>query len=119
MSDINLNRHHQEAMKELMDLATDTSIDSDQRAFEMKQLRQLSEVKVPPALPEPAPAPVPPTRREKALARAAKILDNETTRTFIKAAGAFGGVGLVTWSTIRRDHRLEREALNQANQRPS
>jgi hypothetical protein len=47
------------------------------------------------------------------------VWDNETTRVLIKAGGAFAGVALVTWATVRRDHVLTREALSQANQRIS
>ena len=48
-----------------------------------------------------------------------KVWDNETTRTLIKAGGALAGVALVTYSTIQRDHVVERQALAQANQRNS
>ena len=76
----------------------------------------------PPQPPEPEPEPiivVPTTVWGKAKAGAAAVWDNETTRVLIKSGGAFAGVALVAWSTIKRDHVMERTALAQANQRPS
>lgn len=75
-----------------------------------------------PADPTPVPEPeivVPMTRWAKVGQRIATVLDNETTRTAIKAAGAFAGVFYVAHATIRRDHVIERQALQQANQRPN
>lgn len=92
---------------------------SDDATTAMKNLKTFSECRPPLPEPEPIPAHVPETRRERAMAKAAAILDNETTRTIIKAAGALGGVVFVTWSTVHRDHVLERQALSQANQRIS
>lgn len=77
-----------------------------------------SKIQLPEPKPETEPAPVNLTRWGKVRCEIASALDNETTRALIKAGGAFAGVGLVVWSTIHRDHVLERNALNQANQRP-
>ena len=114
-----LNAHHADHLKELMDQATDPTTPIDDRLKLSKLANDFSHIQLPAPEQEPDPAPVPTTRREKALARTAAILDNETTRAFIKAAGALGGVGLVVWSTVHRDHVLERQALAQANQRPN
>jgi hypothetical protein len=85
----------------------------------MKNLRVLSECR-PPVVPEPEATPEPPTTvRGKLMAGTARVWDNETTRVFIKAGGAFAGVALVVWSTIHRDQVIQREALSQANQRNS
>ena len=65
--------------------------------------------------PEILPDPVPTTRLGKIRAGVSAALDNETTRTVIKAAGAFAGVAYVTHATIKKDHILERQALAQAN----
>lgn len=62
-------------------------------------------------------APQPTTKWGKAKAAVAAAWDNETTRVLLKAGGAFAGVGLVVYSTIHRDHVIERNALSQANQR--
>lgn len=59
------------------------------------------------------------TKWERVRAAVAAALDNETTRTIIKAGGAFAGVGLVTYTTVKRDHVIEQKALAQANQRNS
>jgi hypothetical protein len=71
-----------------------------------------------PSLPETDPTPQSPnTRWGKVKHRAASILDNETTRTVIKAGASFAGVAAVAYATIHKDHVLERQALAQANQR--
>lgn len=62
------------------------------------------------------PDPVPETRWGRFKLAAAKVLDNETTRTVIKAAGSVAGVGIVAYATINKDHVLERQALDQAHQ---
>lgn len=68
----------------------------------------------------PDPIVIPTTRWGKAKAAASGVWDNETTRVFIKAGGAFAGVAVVAWSTIHKDRVLERQALDQARQtRPS
>lgn len=69
--------------------------------------------------PEPEPICEPQTRWERWGTRLAAFWDNETTRVLIKSGGALGGVILVVASTVKRDHVVQREALQQANQRPS
>lgn len=67
--------------------------------------------------PTPEPKPVPETAWGKVKAGASTVWESETTRAFIKAGGAFAGVALVVWSSVHRDHVLEKTALSQANQR--
>lgn len=87
---------------------------SEETTAAIKNLILLSQAGPPTSDVEPAPI----TRWEKFKVGAAKALDNETTRVAIKATGAFAGVGLVVWSTIHRDHVLDRQALGQANTPP-
>lgn len=91
--------------------------ESDEFGTAVKNLETFSKLR-PPA-PEPKPEPQPETRWGKVKAGFARAWDNETTRTFIKAGGAFGGVALVTWTTAHKDRVIERQALSQANQRNS
>ena len=95
-----------------------TDLSSDAAANAMKALKLYSETRPPEPEPEPTPDPVPATRWGRFKAGLSKVWDNETTRVTIKAGGAFAGVGVVAWSTIHRDHVLERNALAQANQQP-
>lgn len=96
-----------------------TDLESDESTAAMKNIETFS--KIHSALPEPEPTPDPePTTVLGRLGRAtARVWDNETTRALIKAGGAFAGVAVVANATIRRDHVLERQALDQANQRNS
>lgn len=97
--------------------AKDVDLCTDDGTAAMKNLKTLSE-----ALP-PAPTPIevdpepPTTVMGKLKYGVGKVWDNETTRVFIKAGGAFAGVALVAWTTIHRDHVMLREPLAQANQR--
>ena len=87
----------------------------------MQNLERFSKCRPPEPTPEivPDPDPVPLTGWEKVRCSVASALDNETTRTGIKAIGAFAGVALIAWATIHKDHVIERQALSQANQRNS
>lgn len=69
--------------------------------------------------PTETPDPEPTTKWGRFKRSAGAVLDNETTRTLIKAGGAFGGVALVGHLTVRQDRVLDRTALAQANQRNS
>lgn len=99
--------------------ATKLEIETDDATTAMKNLKTLSESipPVPPPMPEDKPEPT--TVLGKMKAGVGGMWDNETTRVVIKAGGAFAGVALVTWATVRRDHVMTREALSQANQRIS
>ena len=85
----------------------------EEAAAFVKNLRILSECR-PPVTPEPEAAPDSTTVMGKLKAGVAGVWDNETTRVFIKAGGAFAGVALVVWSTVHRDHVIQREAMSLA-----
>jgi hypothetical protein len=99
--------------------AADLDIMSEAATVAMKNIETLSKAR--PPVPESAPDPefVPTTTLEKVQATVGRIWDNETTRVLIKAGGAFAGVALVAYSTIHKDHVIERQAIAQANQRNS
>lgn len=67
----------------------------------------------------PESTPEPTTVWGKTKRAISSVWDNETTRVLIKASGAFAGVGVVTYATVKRDHVIEKQALAQANQRNS
>ena len=94
-----------------------TDLESNEATNAMKNIETFSKIHT--ALPDPEPTLDPePTKVLGKVARAtARVWDNETTRVLIKAGGAFAGVALVAHSTIKRDHVLERQAIDQANQR--
>jgi hypothetical protein len=94
-------------------------ISTDSATTAMKNLKTLSECRPPTPTPDPEECPEPTTVLGKLKDSVGRWWDNETTRVFIKAGGAFAGVALVTWTTVHRDHVLTREALSQANQRNS
>lgn len=96
-----------------------TDLESTEATTAMKNLETFSKIHT--ALPDPDPTldPEPTTVRGKVARATARVWDNETTRVLIKAGGAFAGVALVAHSTIKRDHVLERQAIDQANQRNS
>lgn len=110
-----LQSHYDEHLKELMDKVTELDINDPATLTAMKSVQIFSNSR--PSLPEVPPTPEPTTLRGRAGRRIAAIWDNETTRVFIKAAGAFAGVGAITYATIHKDHVIERQALAQANQR--
>jgi hypothetical protein len=99
--------------------AAELDITSEAATTAMKNIETLSKAR--PPVPEPAPEPehVPTTTLEKVKAGIVRFWDNETTRVLIKAGGAFAGVAFVTYSTIYKDHVIERQAIAQANQRNS
>lgn len=94
-----------------------TDLESSEAAAAMKTLESFSNVHK--ALPDPEPVlpPEPTTLGGKAGRAIGRFWDNETTRALIKAGGAFAGVAVVAHATIKRDHVLERQAIDQANQR--
>jgi hypothetical protein len=104
---------------ELIEEAASYALHSEDAQMAMRNLETFSRVRPPEPKPEPTPDPVPTTRWGKVAAWAACVMNNETTRTVIKTVGTFAGVALVTSTTIRRDHVVERQALAQANQRPN
>jgi len=104
---------YDEKLNSLIEEAASHPIESEEATAAMKNLEIFS--KIQPLVTESKTKPT--TKLGKLTARVGSALDNETTRTFIKAGGAFAGVALVAYSTIKRDHVLERTALQQANQR--
>lgn len=106
-------------LEELIEETANHPLDTDGATTVMKNLKLFSECRPPEPEPEPTPAVVPTTRWERFKAGTACVWDNETTRVLIKAGGAFAGVAVVAYSTIHKDHVMERQALAQANQRPS
>lgn len=103
---------------QLVEEASTLPLTDESTTQAMKNLEIFSKCRPPEPAPEPEsiPEPVLPTKFwGKTLAGAARVLDNETTRVVIKAGGAFAGVAFVAYSTIYKDHVLERQALAQAN----
>lgn len=106
-------------LTELIDETASHAVDSKEFLEASKNLDAFSKIR--PHLPVPEAEPilvVPQTKWGKLKAGLGAALDNETTRTFVKAGGAFAGVALVVWSTVHRDHVMEKQAMQQANQRP-
>lgn len=99
--------------------ATGFDLSTNEATTAMKNLKTLSECRPSISELEPEPTPEPTTVLGKLRFNMREMWDNETTRVFIKAGGAFAGVALVTWTTVHRDHVVTREALSQANQRNS
>lgn len=119
MTDNEPTKSHDEVLAQFVDEVQHLDLSSPEATTAMKNLETFSKIQLPQPEPVPAPIVVPTTPWGRFAAAAARALDNETTRTIIKAGGAFGGVALVTFTTIKRDHVVERQALQQANQRPS
>jgi hypothetical protein len=105
------------SFRKLVDDATNHPIESKEATDALKNLKIFSECRPPTPEPQPESTPEPTTFWGKTRLGLARALDNETTRVFIKAGGAFAGVALIAYSTIHRDHVIERQALSQANQR--
>lgn len=114
MTDI--KAHFDMHLRAAIDDATDKDLGSEEAAAMIKNLANLAAIRPSLVEPETDPEPVVPTTRAgKISARLAKVLDNETTRVFIKAGGALAGVAVVAYSTIHKDHVIERQAMAQAN----
>lgn len=114
-----IRESYDQRLRLLLDETASIDITDDNFPVAAKNLSAFAAVRAVLPEPEPVPDPVPATRWGRFKAGAATVWDNETTRVFIKAGGAFAGVGLVVWSTVRRDHVLDKTAMNQANQRNS
>lgn len=99
---------------ELIEEAASHEIHTEDATVAIKNLETFSKCR-----PEAAEVPeeVPTDKWGRIKYHAAKAWDNETTRVSIKAAGALAGTLAVVAATIRRDHVLERDALNQSNQK--
>lgn len=101
----------------LVEEATKHPIDSEESTRRFKNLETFSKCRPPQPEPEPEPAYVPKTKWEKFKHGLAAVWDNETTRVLIKSGFAAGGVAAVAYTTIHKDHVLERNAISQANQK--
>lgn len=88
---------------------------SDTAKLQIENLVNLSKARPEPVEPDTTP-PVPETRWGRFKLGAARALDNETTRTLIKAGGSVAGVVVVVYATIHKDHVLERQSIDQAHQ---
>lgn len=101
---------------EMVEDIANREFEHDTTAAAINNLVALS--KASPHRPEPEPDQpvVPTTRLGRFGAGIGKVWDNETTRALIKAGGAFAGVLVVANATIKKDHVLERQALDQAHQ---
>ena len=114
MADRTPKEYFDEHLKELIEKVTDFDPSTDEATIAIKNLKTFSECSIP-ETPEPEPT----TKWGKTRRELGRVLDNETTRSLIKAGGAFAGVATVIYATIYKDHVVERQALNQANQRNS
>lgn len=94
-----------------------TKMSDDETTVAVKNLKTLSECRPPQPETDPDTQTVPETTWEKVKFSTAKVWDNETTRVLIKSGGALASVLVVAYSTIHKDHVIERQALAQANQR--
>lgn len=113
---------HETRLAQLIEEASHFDLHDDKTTTALRNLKTFSELKLPPVPepePTPEPEPIPATGWAKVKENVAAVWESETTRAVIKAGGAFAGVALVAWTTIHRDHVMERQALAQANQRPS
>lgn len=106
---------YNEVLADMFDDIKNYDLASDEATTAMKNIETFSKCR--PADPEPQPAPEPTTFGGKLAARTARVWDNETTRTVIKAGGALAGTVAVIYATIHKDHVLERQAMGQANQK--
>jgi hypothetical protein len=106
-------------LNDLIEEAASFDIQSDEATKAIRNLETFSHCRPPEPEPEPVipEVVIPTTTWGRVKAEVSSAMDNETTRVLIKAGGTFAGVALVVWSTIHRDHVVERQALAQANQR--
>jgi hypothetical protein len=100
---------------QLIEEASQLDLTDEKTTVAMKNLKTFSECRPQEATPEPESTPEPTTFRGKLKAGVVSAWESETTRVLIKAGGTFAGVALVAYSTINKDHVLERQALAQAN----
>lgn len=106
---------------DLVERASNVDPASNDATTAIANLEKFSKLKPPALAPAPPPAPVAPpepTKWDRFKCGLSAVWDNETTRVAIKAVGSLAGVGAVVYTTIHKDHVIERNALNQANQRP-
>lgn len=102
-----------ETLLDLVERASQHDIASDDATTAWKNVETMSNILPPP--PEPT-TPEPTTVWGKVKSGAGRVWDNDTTRVFLKSGFAFAGVIGVAYTTIHKDHVVERQALAQANQ---
>lgn len=104
-----------ETLMDLVYRAADIDIASVEATTAWQNVKIVSDL-----LPEQAestePEPEPTTFLGKVGRSLAKVWDNDTTRVLLKSGFAFAGVAGVAYTTIHKDHVVERQALAQANQ---
>lgn len=108
-----------ETFVDLVREAASHDLHSEDSTIAMKNLETFSKVRPPEPIVELELTPEPTTVWGKFKLGTARVWDNETTRVVLKAGGAFAGVWYVAHATIQKDHVLERQAMQQANQRNS
>lgn len=108
-----------ETYVDLVAEAASHDLHTEEATTAIKNLETFSKARPQEPTPEPELTPEPTTHWGKFKRGLACVWDNETTRTVLKAGGAFAGVWYVAHATIEKDHVLERQAMQQANQRPS
>lgn len=106
---------YDEQFNRFMSEIAGSELADDSTTTEFKNFKLFSEITVPAAA-EPDPIPEPTTVQGRILRGISRVWDNETTRVLIKAGGAFAGVATVAYATIHKDHVLERQAYQQAQQ---
>lgn len=102
-----------ETLMDLVHKAADIDIASVEATTAWQNIKTVSDL-----LPEQAEStePEPTTFLGKVGRSFAKAWDNDTTRVLLKSGFAFAGVAGVAYTTIHKDHVVERQALAQANQ---
>lgn len=113
---------YDQVLSELIKETVTHDVHSEEFREASKNLRLFSESRQ--LMPQPDAEPIVEPEKEltrwgRVRAEVAAALDNETTRTLIKAGGAFAGIVVVVYSTVHKDHVLDKQAIMQANQRPS
>jgi hypothetical protein len=105
-------------LAELIEEATAHPADSDEARKAMSTLKTFSECRPPAPIQELELEPEPTTVWGKTKSLVARVYESETTRVVVKTFGSVASVGVVVYATVKRDHALDRNALNQANQQP-
>jgi hypothetical protein len=105
-----------ETTMDFVDRIANLDLASEEATTAVKNLESFTKCRPPEPEPTPEPIPDPTTVWGKFKRGLAGVWDNETTRVLIKSGATFAGVGVVAYSTIHKDHVLERQAIAQANQ---
>jgi DNA-binding transcriptional regulator PaaX len=105
---------HDEASAKMIEQIMNADLTTEEGAALVKNFRTFTESQ--PHRPDPAldPDPVPTTWYGKTARKVGCALETETARTLIKAGAHLGGVALLVFATIKRDHVLERQVFDLA-----